>query len=244
MITASKVHAARRCGYAFRPDVPKTPRKPGKAAVMGTAAHESLEYMINVRIAAAACEPPQGCDAEYRHAWQAYKWVYEYGLPTHVELGFLYNTETDTAALGPRPGEPGYDVTPEHCIRGTFDMVWDLKGTGTVIDYKTGKVENAHVDQLKIQAVAASRIWGFKGVAIGFLFSRLTKVIEPKFEYMNEDDLDSEAGGLRKLLKVIPTAEPTHGDHCRWCEVTQGSCPIWANAAFEQQQQGDDNGTV
>ena len=58
MITASKVHAARRCGYAFRADVPKTPRKPGKAAVMGTAAHESLEYMINVRIAATVTERP------------------------------------------------------------------------------------------------------------------------------------------------------------------------------------------
>lgn len=234
MITASKVHAARRCGYAFRADVPKTPREPGKAAVMGTLAHEELEGLISNGISP---EDVDACDLDYvRHSMQAYRWVRRFGLPTYVEKGFLYNTETDTAELGPRRGEPGYDVTPEHCIRGTFDMVWDLKGTGTVIDYKTGKVENAHVDQLKIQAVAASRIWGFKGVAIGFLFSRLTKVIEPKFEYMNEDDLDSEAGGLRKLLKVIPTAEPTHGDHCRWCEVTQGSCPIWANAAFEQQQ--------
>lgn len=237
MITASKVHAARRCGYAFRPDVPKTPREPGKAAVMGTAAHEELEALIKLGVGPQAPSKSM-MNASYpkheRHAYQAYLWVYEYGLPTHVELGFLYNTETDTAALGPRRGEPGYDVTPEHCIRGTFDMVWDLKGTGTVIDYKTGKVKNAHVDQLKIQAVAASRIWGFKGVAIGFLFSRLTKVIEPKFEYMNEDDLDSEAGGLRKLLHVIPTAEPTQGDHCRWCDVTPGACPVWANGTEQQ----------
>lgn len=232
MITASKVHAARRCGYAFRPDVPKTPRFPGAAARMGTLAHETLESLVRARV------PSTDLAGAYldhdRHAVQAYKWVHKYGLPTHVELGFLYNTKTDTAALGPRRGEPGYDVTPEHCIRGTFDMVWDLKGTGTVIDYKTGKVKNAHVDQLKIQAVAASRIWGFKGVAIGFLFSRLTKVIEPKFEYMNEDDLDSEAGGLRKLLHVIPTAEPTQGDHCRWCDVTPGACPVWANGTEQQ----------
>lgn len=233
MITASKVHAARRCGYAFRPDVPKTPREPGKAAVMGTEAHELLEAMILMHTI--VCKDKDAL----RHAKQAYDWVCDFGRPTHVEKGFIYNTETDTAELGPRRGEPGYDVTPEHCIRGTFDMVWDQHNGGIVIDYKTGKVENAHVDQLKIQAVAASRIWGFKGVSIGFLFSRLTKVIEPKFEFMSEDDLDSEAGGFRKLLKVIPTAEPTHGDHCRWCEVTQGSCPIWANAAFEQQQQGD-----
>lgn len=233
MITASKVHAARRCGYAFRPDVPKTPREPGKSAVMGTAAHELLEKLIAAR--AQLVMPSSGNDHE-RHVYQAYRWVTGFGLPTHVELGFLYNTETDTAELGPRRGEPGYDVTPEHCIRGTFDMVWDQHGTGTVIDYKTGKVENAHADQLKIQAVAASRIWGFKGVSIGFLFSRLTKVIEPKFEYMSEDDLDSEAGGFRKLLKVIPTAEPTQGDHCRWCDVTPGACPVWANGT---EQQGD-----
>lgn len=231
MITASKVHAARRCGYAFRPDVPKTPRKPGKAAVMGTAAHELLEKYVEDWWAP---EVDNKFKPAARHAAQAFNWVKAYGRPTYVEKGFLYNTETDTAELGPRRGEPGYDVTPEHCIRGTFDMVWDLEGTGTVIDYKTGKVKNAHVDQLKIQAVAASRIWGFKGVAIGFLFSRLTKVIEPKFEYMSEDDLDSEAGGLRKLLKVIPTAEPTQGDHCRWCDVTPGACPVWANGTEQQ----------
>lgn len=236
MITASKVHAARRCGYAFRPDVPKTPREPGKSAVMGTAAHEALEHMIAAWKISETCSPPiGGCDYD-RHAYQAYKWVYNFGRPTHVEKGFIYNTETDTAELGPRRGEPGYDVTPDHCIRGTFDMVWVNGDVGTVIDYKTGKVENAHVDQLNIQAVAASRIWGLKTVRVGFLFSRLTKVIEPKFEQLSADDLDSEAGGFRKLLKVIPTAEPTQGDHCRWCDVTPGACPVWANGT---EQQGD-----
>lgn len=242
MITASKVHAARRCGYAFRPDVPKTPREPGKSAVMGTEAHGLLEEILRSGIDPniLVC----GTREYERHATQAYKWVYKFGLPTYVEKGFIYNTETDTAELGPRRGEPGYDVTPDHCIRGTFDMVWVNGDVGTVIDYKTGKVENAHVDQLNIQAVAASRIWGLKTVRVGFLFSRLTKVIEPKFEQLSADDLDSEAGGFRKLLKVIPTSEPSHGPHCRWCDVTPGVCPIWANVAFEEQQQGDNNGTV
>lgn len=236
MITASKIHAARRCGYAFRPDVPKTPREPGKSAVMGTAAHEELEALIN-SWPPLHPEPwpiPKGWAESKRHAHQAYRWVYGFGRPTHVEKGFIYNTETDTAEIGPRRGEPGYDVTPDHCIRGTFDMVWVNGDAGTVIDYKTGKVENAHVDQLNIQAVAASRIWGLKTVRVGFLFSRLTKVIEPKFERLSTDDLDSEAGGFRKLLKVIPTAEPTQGDHCRWCDVTPGACPVWANGTEQQ----------
>lgn len=205
---------------------------------MGTEAHGILEAFLR------GGGPPaeEGVDKSepFRHAKQAYLWLLKdssIGLPTHVELGFIYNTNTDKAELGPRRGEPGYEVIPEGCIRGTFDMVWVNGKAGTVIDYKTGKVENAHKDQLHVQAIAASRIWGLSTVATGFLFSRLTKVIPPVFETMMTDRLDLEAGALYQDLKRLPLAEPVTGDWCRWCEIVPESCPAWNNS------EGENNGT-
>lgn len=230
MITASKVHQAFQCSYRFRSDVPSEPRAPGKAALMGTEAHALLEKMIREQVHLDKLVP--GSRDYERHALQAYSWIYKFsafGRPTHVEKGFLYNTKADTAVLGPRRGEPGYDQCEPHEIRGTFDIVWTNRDNGVVIDYKTGKVDNAHREQLAVQAVAASRIWNLKSVQIGFLFSRLTKVIPPAFETLSEDDLDAEAGKLYGLLRKLPMAEPADGDHCRWCDVVPGNCPVWTN---------------
>lgn len=227
MITASKVHQAFQCSYRFRPDVPSEPRAPGKAALMGTEAHELLEELIRSKV------PPDKVvlsSRDYeRHALQAYAWVDRQGWPTHCEVGFIYNTKTDTAVLGPRRGEPGYDHCEPHEIRGTFDLVWIDGDHGRVVDYKTGSFDNAHVEQLACQAVAASRIWGLKTVEIGFLFSRLTKWVEKEFTKLSADDLDAEAGKLHGLLKRLPMAEAVDGDHCRWCDVVPGNCPIWTN---------------
>jgi hypothetical protein len=194
---------------------------------MGTEAHELLEELVRawVPVKDLAC----GKDDVDRHAYQAYQWAQTRGRPTHVEKGFIYNTKTDTAVLGPRRGEPGYDTCEPHEIRGTFDLLWIDGDHGRVVDYKTGSFDNAHVEQLACQAVAASRIWGLKTVEIGFLFSRLTKWVEKEFTKLSADDLDAEAGKLHGLLKRLPMAEAVKGEHCRWCDVVPGNCPIWTN---------------
>lgn len=229
-LTASKVHAARQCGYRFRSDVRTRPRESGKAAILGTAAHEMLESALRREVREVGDSEEQRLAV--RHAANATAWVQEFERtlpgPTivrHIERGFVYDLRNDTAEFGPRRGEPGYNDSPRGCIRGTFDLVWIADGEIWVVDYKTGKVENAHIDQLYAQAVAASRIFGVKTVHIGFLFSRLTKVIPPKFETMHEDELDVEAGRLGMLARKLPTAEPTPGEWCRWCEVIPGDCP-------------------
>lgn len=150
------------------------------------------------------------------------------------EAGFLYDTRNDTCTLGPARGEPGYDTAPPGCVRGTWDMVFKYEdGSVWVFDLKTGKYDGAHPEQLLMQAVAASRLFGVDSVGVGFLFVRKTKREVRCRKLLTTDDLDAEAGRLHRAVRQLPMARPTPGDHCYRCDIGRDFCPAWG---FQEEQ--------
>jgi hypothetical protein len=232
-LTLSRLSLASKCLYGFRGDITVVPRLPGNPAKVGSCVHNIVarrrrsdlpieEYSQDIRnMAQPIADGPIEAHLQ-RTAWLV------------VEQGFLYNAETDTTELGPRRGEPGYDDVEPMQIRGTVDFVaapsMTLDGNALVEDLKTGKPpEDSH--QLYGQAVTVSRRFNWNRVRV-----RYARALKTKMELLNEevldiDRLDEEAGRIRGLLRMLPTSEPTPGDHCWKCDAWQ-VCP--AKAADRQ----------
>lgn len=224
-LTASSVAAAFRCPYPFRSGVATVPRPSGQAALMGTDVHTAIELALRGETMPWADQPH--ADEAAQHARQAIEWIERFGAPTHVERGFVYDVRRDQAQWGPRRGQPGYGKAPLHTLRGTLDLAWISEKTAHLVDIKTGKTQNAHPEQLYVQALALSRIVGIDKVRVGFLFTRKTKVIAPEWVELDEDALDEFAGKLHRLIRTLPIAQPVPGDGCRWCEVPPSECPAF-----------------
>lgn len=224
-LTASSVASALRCAYPYRPGVRTVPRPSGPAALMGTDVHTAIELALAGKTMVWG-DQPHAQDAA-RHAVQAVSWIKSFGAPTHVEQGFVYDGRNDLATWGPRRGEPGYNDTPSHAIRGTLDLAWVANDVAYLADIKTGKTQNAHVEQLLMQALAVSRVTGVKVVRVGFLFTRLTKVLPPEWQELDEDALDAFAGRLHRLSRTLPMAQATPNEGCKWCEVPPDECPAF-----------------
>ena len=103
----------------------------------------------------------------------------------------------------------------------TLDGVHVAGDLVTVVDLKSGKIVN-DTEQLRAQAVAASRLHGAKRARIGYLYARKTKCDEPKWTELDEDALDAEAGRIGRLLRTLPLAEPVAGEHCWRCDARPG----------------------
>ena len=75
--------------------------------------------------------------------------------------------------MGARRGEAGYsEVTPSVLI-GTLDLVHVDGDLVTVVDAKSGKLVT-DTEQLRAQAVAASRLYGAKRARVGYVYARKT----------------------------------------------------------------------
>lgn len=223
MITASSYHRVAVDEY----DEPQGCAKfvngpPGPAAEFGTKVHALVERYVTTSL------QPSGDGDEVRHALQAAMWlapIFDGETTVLSEVGLLYNAPQDTATNAPRRGEPGYNVTPPMHMRGTIDLAWvSDNGVLYVVDIKTGKPANAHKEQLYFQAVAMSRLLKVYTARVGFLFTRLTKVIPPDLEELDADRLDAEAGRIYRTLKRLPVMRAKVGDYCRWCAVEPGKC--------------------
>lgn len=235
MITPSKAHLIDACLYALRDDVPrKVGEESGPRAKLGTMVH----LMVHAAVIFGSHEPPTVDDPEAMGmARNALRRLAEMPRPTLCEAGFLYDTRNDLATLGPARGEPGYDVTPPGCVRGTWDLVWHLPEEHIVIvwDLKTGKYDGAHPEQLRMQGIAASRLFRVSEVDVAFLFVRKTKHEMRGGECLDGDALDAEAGRLHGAVRRLPMAKPTPGDHCFRCDIGRDFCPAWG---FNEEQQG------
>lgn len=229
----SKMDLAHVCAYGFRKDVPKAPREIYPATRIGTLVHGLLEADLNnVSIVRENVDPHELVDAK-RIYDQLLSWVNpRRSRLIKCEFGMRYDTRTDTAAFGPKRGEPGYDDVPAHVLPGTGDLVLrGVDGVLEVVDVKTGKKEYTSPAQLAAQAVAVSRIYGANVVRVGFLYPRKTKCDEPEWETLDEDRLDAEAGRIGRVLRKLPIAEPVRGDWCWKCDARR-DCPAWnVNAA-------------
>jgi hypothetical protein len=223
----SKAHAV--CLYPYRGDVEVTERPPGKEARIGSITHKLTEAHVNkLDVSHDDVDPHELASAmalfhgPLRGFLDSRKWE-------ACEIGLRYDAETDTTTRGPRRGEPGYGDHGPMVIPGTLDLVAIADGALWIDDLKTGKQANTHPEQLYAQAVAASRFYGIERAFVGFSFARKTKCDEPKWEPLDADRLDYEAGKLRRSLRMIPTARPVINDACVYCPA-RTECPAHQRA--------------
>ena len=228
-VSGSKYGLAQVCAYWARADVACLPRSVGDAAKLGTAVHALVEYEQRVRMGSGAVSgievPNSPHDLEaFPMARQANAWLAANDVPTYVEVPIIYNAATDTARLAETSGHRGYKGVGPMDIPTTLDLLW-VGNHVDVVDLKTGQERHAHPEQLDIQALAASRLFGKASARVGFLFARKTKVIPPKWRELDEDALAGEAFLAASVMRSLPMAQPNPGPHCFTCPLGRDACP-------------------
>lgn len=225
-LSMSRLGLARKCLYGFRGDVPVTPRVVGAPARIGSCAHNILARRVKPDL------PEESYTQDERNFAQAIAdgpvTQLIASIPWDVvEQGYRYNAETDTAELGPRRGQPGYEDVGPMVLPGTLDFAKGPKSSVPdlhyVRDLKTGKPPEDSA-QLYGQAVAYSRVTGATAVDVAYIRALKTKCEVLNQEILDADRLDEEAGRIRGLLRMLPTSEPVPGDHCWKCDAWQ-ACP-------------------
>lgn len=154
------------------------------------------------------------------------RWVDEQrGAIIACEVGLAYDVDADTAREIPaRNLGSAYEVEA-HELPGTLDLVMRTDAGLLVLDLKTGK-RGDYSAQVTAQAVAASRRWGAEHVRAGLLWARKRAPIVDVVAELDADALDEHGGRIRRLLKGLPTAEPTPGEHCWRCDA-RAACPAY-----------------
>lgn len=231
-LSGSKWWLAQACAYWARADVVCPSRPVGLPAVYGTETHAHVEHVQRLRMGQAPMGTAGGVLLTDHEAevWpmvrQANAYLETLDVPTHVEIPIIYNAETDRARLAEMDGPRGYrDVGPMD-IPTTLDLLWvGDEDSLDVVDLKTGQERHAHPEQLDLQALAASRLFGKTHARVGFLFARKTKVIPPKWRELDEDALAGEAFLAASVMRSLPMAQPQPGAHCWTCPLGRDACP-------------------
>lgn len=233
-LSASKLALAHACSWSFRADSPQHPRPSGVAARVGTLVHKMME--LYVKTGAAPDLLPNADPAELAEAKTLFSKPVRDFLDstrwTACEIGLRYDAKTDTTKLGPRRGEPGYEDVGETEIPTTLDLTHFEDGLLSVVDLKSGKLVEDR-EQLYGQAVAAARYYGADRARVAYAYARKTKCDPPKWEMLDADALDMQAGRLSRLVRRLPVAAPVAGDYCWKCDA-RPACP-----AFGAEQAND-----
>ncbi len=222
-LTGSRYHLAVLCAYGFRPDVEVVERPVGKSAEVGTETHSFVESSLAGHDMSSLFF---GEDAT-RIGTQAVTWLATQPKHTACEIKLVYHAVNDTARIvddASYPGPRNYGPLANEEIPVTLDLVWVESDSVTVRDLKTGKKENAHREQLLVQALAASRFYGKSKARIGFLFARKTKVDPTPLEDLDETALDEASWEVARVLLGTATARPMRGQHCWFCDA-RPVCP-------------------
>lgn len=231
LLTASGASLAHLCTWSFRHELPRLERTSGRAAQIGTLVHTLAELHLTGR-------PVELPEADPTLAAEALA-IYEGPLrglldsrPWLSESGLVYDAANDVAQDGPRRGEPGYEDVGPMQVRLTTDLVHVDGDTGTVLDIKTGK-RPSDSEQLYVQALAVSRRHGVSRVKIGYARALKTKLDMCAEETLDADALDMHAGRLGGLLRRLPIAPPSPGDHCWKCSAFS-ICPAQGAAKMKE----------
>lgn len=222
ILSGSRYHLALVCAYPFRPDVSCPERPGGEAAKIGTSTHTLVECHFTGE------EKTTDRELEARPiANQAIKWLSLHPRPTAVEVAIIYNAYTDTAREVKGAGHRNYGTLDPGDIPTTLDLVWTSPDSDvvTVRDLKTGSRSHAHVEQLEIQALAASRLYGKKRAQHGFLWARKTKCDGDPLEEMGPGELEAESWRAASAVRSLPMAMPVTGSHCYLCPLGRENCP-------------------
>ncbi len=235
-LSFSKVDlAAYGCAFWARPDVTIHERPSRVSGVLGTNVHAACEAFVNKTVAPAMTKD------EAKHWGSLKHWMESEPMFDGMELPLLYDAGTDTAKLCELgAGRRDYlGVTPT-TMPGTLDLhrLVPSESLVVVLEVKTGAHGNVEKEpdnmQLASQGVAVARYLGVERVRVGTIFTRKTKVRPPTWHELDANALDMHAGSMRRILKLIPDAEPNRGAWCWNCPIGPekgfaSTCPAWAN---------------
>lgn len=232
-LSGSRYHLALACSYAFRSDVHVTEREPGAAAVLGSEAHGYVEAKL------AGVEPGLVSEDARRIGEKACAWLEDVDVPTGVEIAIVYDAGTDTARRVHLKGHREYGELGQLEIPMTLDLLWDLPEEDCVVirDLKTGKKEHAHMEQLEMQALGATRLLGRSKARVGFLWARKTKTEAPPLVELSADDLEAAAWRAASVMLGIPTAKPITGQQCWFCPLGRNACPAHLEPTEQERQE-------
>lgn len=223
-LSPSKLGLAAKCAWWARADVEYPEQESGRAARIGTLVHKFAEAIANgdavkadqsgdLHEVAEALSIVQGPLTGWLASWRAHKGV------RAVEIGLRYDVETGAVRLYPRRGEPGYERPLATEIGGEIDLLRLDGDTLEIIDLKTGRPEYFTDEQLRAYGVLASTYFDVPKVRVAFLRALKTKVSLTPWVSIDADELDAEAGRLRRTLRLLPQAMPEPGEHCWQCDA-------------------------
>jgi hypothetical protein len=171
--------------------------------------------------------PSQGLPEELEAApiaRRALDWIAQGPAPYASEVAIIYDAATDTARKVEPTGPREYGAIGPTEIPTTLDLVWiHDDDTITIRDLKTGK-KPAHMEQLYIQALAATRLYGKQRARVGFLWARRTKCEADPLEDLGPGELEAESWRAASVLRRLPVAQPVSGDACWFCPA-RPQCP-------------------
>lgn len=236
-LTASKLGHAMACAWPFRPDVDLPPEGPPHPSALTGRAFASLRanYIDPTR----AVDLPAGADEPRARrlfeVWRAWWETYRGVATWETEVPLAINLATGEARRLPSTGQRDYSAALSTEVVGTADVLGrDHEGV-VVLDDKTGSPE--YVDpvgrnwQLRMLALAAARASGVDHAQVGLVFVGDDAVTYDSAE-LDAMDLDAIETDLRALVARIPGAEPTPGEHCRFCPA-RAVCPAFSAAVAE-----------
>lgn len=114
---------------------------------------------------------------------------------------------------------------PTVWCRVKADLMYDLAcgHIRRIIDYKTGKTNPKHADQLSLYAVAAfaTAPKGIKKVNTELWYLDQGELVERSYNIEEVPDLKKTWEKRVKKMLADTTFKPTPGDSCRWCAFSK-----------------------
>lgn len=230
-LSPSKLKLAEACMYWARPDVIYDDQPTGKKARIGTLVHRMAEAIAapetvtkahteDLDEVAEALSIVNGPLKGWLETWRSED------VPRHVEVSLRYDVETGAVRSYPRRGKPGYERPGMTEMGGEMDLVRCFGDVGEIVDLKTGDPRWFADSQLFSYGVMGAAFFGWKRVRVAFLRALKTKVSMTPWVELDTDALDEQAGKMRRMLRVLPTAPPQPGEHCWLCDARKaGVCP-------------------
>lgn len=243
--SASSSALASHCLYSFRPDVPRAPYRSRRDGIVGTAIHFALAHTIKTGDTECAYEEPNHPDkilsddeaetVRVVHETWVREWYRHHSSEKwESELAIGVDPTARVATVVPTPGgHRDYSALGESFVPGTADLVRYDAANRTVYlkDFKSSNVWDlaarpaAENKQLATLAVAFATYYGATRAVVSLDLVRTSRVTIDEAE-LTALDLAEHREWLAERLRLLPTAEPADGPHCRALFCSHyGVCP-------------------
>jgi hypothetical protein len=222
--TASSMWRLRSCQYWAREDVtwaedPGTPERE-----LGTWVHQLIANAFghHIEIDPRAEETNAAALAEIAVNWFAE--ALRVDDIVSAEEGWKLSQGVTSRVVGRDYGDLSGDA-----VAGTTDLIWqDLAGTWHILDWKTGRRENAQPavinDQLRTLAVLLCKAAEYCGDVVVHLAWITEDGVELDTHTLDAFDLADHEAQLQEWQATIPQSQPVAGKQCQYCPA-RASCP-------------------